>query len=452
MNNHLKTKLYTNTLRMPKPISGNKIFTNVPKDVWTMTADITAKAAANPKNQTREIISLGQGFFSYSPPQFLIAASEKAMNSNALNNQYAPTRGDLKLIDSLKRYYNQFYKKDLQNENILVTTGANEGILACLTGLLNPTDEVIVLEPFFDQYISNIQIPQGNIKYVTIHPPSNLSEGKHAGNDWKINYDELEAAITEKTKILIINTPHNPIGKVFTKEELIKIGDICYKHNVKIISDEVYEQLFFDDSLKFPRIATLDPKYAEITLTVGSFGKAFCATGYRVGYIISENAELLKYAAAAHTRICFSAPHPPQIACAESLDIATTNGYFENMRVEYNGKFQKLMKTFDQLGISYTIPQGTYFIIADFSKLKVPFESYEFPQEIAVKPKDFKLCYWLAVEMGIITIPTSEFFTKETIENDKEGIEYLLRFAVCKTDDYIDKACERLLKLKPYIA
>ena len=452
MNNQIKRQLHTTVKKMSKPTVGNKLFTNVPKDVWTLTGEIAGKAKADPKNANREIISLGQGFFSYAPPQFLIDAANKAMSSNPLNNQYAPTRGDLQLIDSLKNYYNQFYQKNLSNENILVTTGANEAILACLIGILNPNEEVIVLEPFFDQYISNIKIPQGKIKYVTIHPPKNLSEGKHTGNDWKINYDELEAAINEKTKILIINTPHNPIGKVFTKEELIKIGDICYKHNVKIISDEVYEQLYFDDSLKFPRIATLDPKYADITLTVGSFGKAFCATGYRVGYIISENAELLKYAASAHTRICFSTPHPPQIACAESLNLASKNSYFEDMRNEYDGKFQKLMKTFDALNISYTIPQGTYFIIADFSKLKVPFDTYHFPEEIASKPKDFKLCYWLAVEMGIITIPTTEFFTEETIANDKTGIEYLLRFAVCKTDDYIDKACERLLELKPYIS
>lgn len=443
-------KALKSTTKMSKPTVGNKLFTNIPKDVWTLTADITAAAMAHTKNQNREIISLGQGFFSYAPPEFLIDAANKAMSSNALNNQYAPTRGDVKLIDSLKKYYSQFYKKDLKNENILVTTGANEGILACLIGILNPNEEVIVMEPFFDQYISNIKIPQGQIKYVTIHPPKDLAVGKHTGNDWKVNYEELEAAISEKTKILILNTPHNPIGKVFTEEELVKIGDICYKHNIKIISDEVYEQLFFDDSLKFPRIATLDPKYADITLTVGSFGKAFCATGYRVGYIISENAELLKYAAAAHTRICFSTPHPPQIACADSLTLASENSYFEGMRVEYDGKFKKLMKTFDALGISYTIPQGTYFIIADLSKLNVPFDTYEFPEEIASKPKDFKICYWLAVEMGVITIPTSEFFSEETLAKNP-AVEYLLRFAVCKTDDYIDRACTRLLELKPYI-
>lgn len=149
-------RMSTNT----KSITANSLFVNIPKDVWTMTAEITGMAKQHPKNANREMISLGQGFFSYSPPQFLLDATSNALNSDPLNNQYAPTRGDLRLIESIKNYYNQFYD-GLQNENITITTGANEAILAILIGLLNPHEEVIVLEPFFDQYISNIKIPQG---------------------------------------------------------------------------------------------------------------------------------------------------------------------------------------------------------------------------------------------------------------------------------------------------
>ncbi|SCV05192.1 LANO_0H02080g1_1 [Lachancea nothofagi CBS 11611] len=416
---------------------------NLTKDVWSLTNEAATAAAHNAQNKGRDLVNLGQGFFSYSPPDFAIQEAQKALSS-PLVNQYAPTKGRVSLLNSLIKLYSPLYKTQLQAGNVQVTTGANEGILSCLVGLLNPGDEVIVFEPFFDQYISNIQIPGGKVTYVPLHPPKDMSDRVTLGTEWRVDYDELRSAVTPKTKALILNTPHNPVGKVFTREELLKIGQICVDNNIVIISDEVYENLYFTP--EFTRIATLTPELGQITLTVGSAGKSFAATGWRVGWVVSLNPDLLKYVAMAHTRICFSTPSPPQEACANSIETALGNNYFENMRQEYIRKFEIFTKVFDELGLPYTKPEGTYFVLADFSKVRIP-EDYPFPDELRSKGKDFRISYWLINELGVVAIPPTEFYIKE----HEKVAENLLRFAVCKSDEYLELAVERLRLLKNYM-
>lgn len=425
-------------------ITPNKYFTsNNTKDVWSLTNEAAATAANNKQNKGRDLINLGQGFFSYSPPNFAIEEAQKALEV-ALVNQYSPTKGRPSIINSLRKLYSPLYGQELQADNVTVTTGANEGILSSLVGILNPGDEVIVLEPFFDQYIPNIELMGGKVVYVPIHPPKDMDKRIVEGKDWTINYEELAGAFTSKTKALILNTPHNPIGKVFTREELTKIGNLCVENNVVIISDEVYEFLYFTDS--FTRIATLSPEIAQLTLTVGSAGKTFAATGWRVGWVISLNPELLSYVSKGHTRICFSSPSPPQEAVANSIEDALTGDYFEAMRRDYIRKFDIFTSVFKELGLPYTRPEGTYFILVDFSKVNVP-KDYPYPEEILDKGKDFRISYWLINELGVVAIPPTEFYIKE----HEQGAENLLRFAVCKDDEYLEQAVERLRLLKPHI-
>ncbi|KAH3900570.1 kynurenine--oxoglutarate transaminase SCDLUD_003561 [Saccharomycodes ludwigii] len=429
-------------------INPNKQFIKTPKDVWSLTNEAAQAASHNTKNKGRELINLGQGFFSYSPPAFAIEAAKNSFDT-PLNNQYSPTKGRPNLINALVKQYANYYSKVVDNfgpSNVQVCTGANEAILSCFVGLINPGDEVIVLEPFFDQYISNIQIPGGVVRYVPINAPENLCSQVTEGKDWKVDIEKLKSTINEKTKILVLNTPHNPIGKVFTREELLEIGQICLANNIIIVSDEVYEHLYFTEE-PFPRIATLSPELANITLSVGSAGKSFAATGWRIGWIVSANADLLKYASMAHTRICFSSPSPLQEACASSIEYALANDYYKKMREEYKHKFDILCSVFDELNLPYTKPEGTYFVLVDFSKVKIPFETYEFPQDIQNKAKDFKISYWLINELGVVAIPPTEFYIPE----HESQAETLLRFAVCKTDDYLEKAVDRLRLLKNYL-
>lgn len=446
MSRTLIRRLQTSAMTLanqPKIVANEYFSRNTGNDVWSLTNESAAVAEVNAQNKGREMLNLGQGFFSYSPPQFAIEQAQKALQI-PLVNQYSPTRGRPSLINSLIDFYNPIYKNVLKPENVSVFTGANEAILSCLVGLLNQGDEVIVFEPFFDQYIPNIEMCGGKVVYVPINPPKTLDERVTKGTEWQIDWEILEQVINSKTKAIIINTPHNPIGKVFIREELLRLGEICVKNNIIIISDEVYEHLYFTDS--FTRIATLSPEIGQLTLTVGSAGKSFAATGWRIGWIVSLNPELLNYAAKAHTRICFSSPSPLQEAVANSLQDALKANYFENMRNEYIRKYEIFIKVFDELGLPYTEAEGSYFILVNFAKVKIP-DNYKYPDELLEKGKDFRISYWLMNELGVVAIPPTEFYIKE----HEKAAENLLRFALCKDDAYLEKSVERLRLLKNYI-
>ncbi|AAS52515.1 AEL170Cp [Eremothecium gossypii ATCC 10895] len=430
-------------------IRGNNYFAETTRDVWTIINEAAAKAAAESvanggsgAGKGMKVLNLGQGFFSYSPPDFAIAGAQRALE-NAMNNQYAPTRGRPALVEALLKLYRPMYG-DLAAENVQVTTGANEGIFACLAGLVNPGDEVIVFEPFFDQYIPNIELLGGVVRYVPIRPPAELSKRVTEGTEWVIDYDMLRQTINEKTKAVIINSPHNPIGKVFTREELLKLGNICVEKGIYIISDEVYEHLYFTD--EFTRIATLSEEISQHTLTVGSAGKSFAATGWRIGWVISRNKELLALASKAHVRICFSSPAPLQEACAVAIEHALKTTYYADTRAAYQKKYERFQKPFDDLGLPYTRAEGSYFLLVDFSRLPLPAD-YHFPEELADKGRDFRVAYWLINELGLVAIPCSSFF----IPDHREASENMLRFAICKDDTYLDEAIERLMVLKNYL-
>jgi kynurenine aminotransferase len=227
-------------------------------------------------------------------------------------------------------------------------------MLSAFMGFLEQGDEVIVFEPFFDQYISNIEMPGGKVVYVPLHPPTDGATKTTSAGEWTFDMKELESKITERTRMVVINTPHNPVGKVFSREELQAIGDLCVKHNILILSDEVYDKLYY---VPFTRIATLSPEIAALTLTVGSAGKLFYATGWRVGYLIGPE-HLIKYVAAAHTRICFSSVSPLQEATAVAFEQAEGKGFWEESKTEMKGKLDRFNQVWDELGlpVSYEMP------------------------------------------------------------------------------------------------
>lgn len=212
---------------------------------------------------------------------------------------------------------------------------------------VEPGDEVIVFEPYFDQYISNIEMPGGKVVYVPLHPPENGATQTTSAAEWTLDFDELKKAITPKTRMIVLNTPHNPIGKVFSKEELQKIGDLCVENNIIILSDEVYDRLYY---VPFTRIATLSPEIAALTLTVGSGGKNFYATGWRVGWLIGPE-NLIKYVSAAHTRICYSSVSPLQEATAIGFEQADKEGFWEQSKKEMKGKMDLFNQIWDELGL-----------------------------------------------------------------------------------------------------
>ena len=358
-------------------------------------------------------------------------------------NQYSPTKGRPRLKKAVADAYSPFFGRELNPETeVTITTGANEGMLSAFMGFIEPGDEVIIFEPFFDQYLSNIEMPGGVIRYVAMSPPKDGAERTSSAANWSIDWDALEKAFNEKTKMIVINTPHNPVGKVFSKEELQRIGDLCLKHDVLILSDEVYDRLYY---VPFTRMATLSPELAKITITVGSAGKNFYATGWRVGYLIGPP-ELIKYVAAAHTRICYSSVSPLQEAAAIGFEQADKVGFWDSAVKEMQGKIDRFCQVFDEFSIPYSIPEGGYFVLANFSKIKLP-DDYPFPDHVANRPRDFKMAWFMIQEIGVAAIPPTEFYT----ESNTHLAEDWMRFAVCKNDDILDDAKERIRGLKKYM-
>jgi kynurenine aminotransferase len=385
---------------------------------------------------------MGQGFFGYNPPKFVLDAA-KAVLDVVDCNQYSPTKGRPRLKKAIADAYSPFFGRTLDpNKEVTITTGANEGMLSAFMGFIEEGDEVIVFEPFFDQYISNIEMPGGKVVYVPLHPPKDGATKTTSASDWTLDMKEFEAAISPKTRMIVLNTPHNPIGKVFSKKELQAIADLCVKHQIIILSDEVYDRLYY---APFTRVATLSPEVYNLTLTVGSGGKNFYCTGWRVGWLIGPE-HLITYVSAAHTRICFSSVSPLQEAMAIGFEQADANNFWEESKKEMKGKLDKFCAVFDELDLPYSDPDGGYFVMANLAKVNMP-DDYEFPPHVAERPRDFKLSWFLIQEIGVAAIPPTEFFTVE----NAHIVEDWLRFAVCKEDAVLETAMERLRGLRKYI-
>ncbi|TLS23614.1 uncharacterized protein PpBr36_06395 [Pyricularia pennisetigena] len=406
------------------------------QDVWSI---INEAATASPK---QPIVNMGQGFFGYNPPDFILNAAKQALDKVDCN-QYSPTKGRPRLKKAIADAYAPFWGRQLNPDTeVTITTGANEGMLSAFMAFIEPGDEVIIFEPFFDQYISNIEMPGGKIVYVPLHPPAEGATKTLSAGAWSIDFDELERAITPKTKMIVLNTPHNPVGKVFTKEELQKIADLCLKNEIIILSDEVYDRLFYTP---FTRIATLSPEVERITLTVGSAGKNFYATGWRVGWLMGP-AELIQHVSAAHTRICYSSVSPLQEACAVGFEQAEKEGFWDECVTDMKRRMDLFNQVWHEMGIPFSEPEGGYFVMVNLSAVQMP-DDYPFPPHVASRPRDFKLAWFLIQELGVAAIPPTEFFT----DANAHIVEDYLRFAVCKPDDVLELAKERLRGLKKFI-
>ncbi|QUC21887.1 uncharacterized protein UV8b_06128 [Ustilaginoidea virens] len=411
-------------------VSGQK------QDVWSI---INEAAAASPK---QPIVNMGQGFFGYNPPEFILDAAREALGRVECN-QYSPTKGRPRLKKAIADAYSPYWGRKIDPETeVTITTGANEGMLSAFMAFIEPGDEVVVFEPFFDQYISNIEMAGGKIVYVPLHPPATGATKTSSAAEWTVDFDELEKVITPRTKMIVLNTPHNPVGKVFSKEELQRIGDLCVKHEVIILSDEVYDRLYY---VPFTRISTLSPEIEALTLTVGSAGKNFYATGWRVGWLMGP-ANLIKYVAAAHTRICYSSVSPLQEACAVGFEQASSQGFWEKTIQDMKSKMDRFNQIWHELGLPYSDPEGGYFVLVNMAKVKLPAD-YPFPEHVASRPRDFKLAWFLIQEVGVAAIPPTEFYT----DTNAYLAENYVRFAVCKDDEVLEEAKRRLRGLKKYM-
>ncbi|KAI5477076.1 hypothetical protein MNV49_006875 [Pseudohyphozyma bogoriensis] len=415
--------------RVEPELQGGKI------DVWSVFSPASGYV---PKDS----LNLGQGFMSWVPPQFVRDAIKESVEKVDVNH-YPVARGRIRLRQALSKYlsksFNQDGGRDLDpNTEIIVTSGANGGMYAFATAFIQPDDEVILFEPFFDQYLAQIRFNRGKPVFVPIRAPDAATSSTVNASEWKIDIDELRAAITPKTKMIWINTPHNPIGKVFTEDELRAIGKVAEEHDLLICADEVYDCLTFDQH-KHVRIAALDDFWRR-TITIGSAGKSFAATGWRIGWAVGPS-HLIHPTLAAQTRITFCSNGPAQEAAAIGVEKALENGFFETQVKEYEERKAALMEGLDVLGLPYTVPDGSYFILVNISTLQIP-KDFVVPDMIINRSRD-----WHAACAGVVSIPPTDFYD----ESHWSLGENYLRLAFCKDVPYLKDACERLLKLKPFI-
>ncbi len=365
----------------------------------TIFTEMTALAART------GAINLGQGFPDTDGPDSAIEAAVAALRGG--ENQYAPLPGVAVLREAVLAHQHDFY--GLEPEDVLVTFGATEAIAAALLALCNAGDEVVVLEPFYDSYAAAISFAGARRLPVTLRPP-----------DFALDAEALRAAIGPRARVLLLNSPHNPTGRVFSLDELSAIAQACIEHDLVCISDEVYEHLVYDGQHIPP--ATL-PEMAERTLTVSGIGKSFSFTGWKIGWC-SGPAELVAATRTVKQYLTFAGGTPLQHAAAAALSDA--RGYLPGLRDELRAKRDHLRTGLAAAGFRPLRSAGTYFVNADVGSDAVDF------------------CRTLPERCGVVAIPTSAFY------DDKTAAPTLVRFAFCKHDATIAKAIERLATLRSH--
>lgn len=360
-------------------------------------------------------VNLGQGAPDFDGPPEVLAAAVDAVNS-ALN-QYAPGIGMPAVRAAISKHAERFYGQKLNPDSeVLVTTGATEGVFAAILGVTDPGDEVIVFEPVYDTYVPNLVMAGVTPRYVPLR-----------GDNWEFDADELAKAFTSRTRAIIVNTPHNPTGKVFSRDELRAIAELCRKHDVVAITDEVYEHILYDDTMH-TRLATL-PGMHERTLTISSLGKTFSVTGWKIGWAIGA-APLVNAVNQAHQFITFAVASPLQAAAAAALNLPFK--FFENLQTSYQSRRDRMVEVLQKIGFKVFKPAGSFFVMIDWRG--VP------PAHVR---DDIQFAEWLIRDVGVACIPASPFYQ----ESDKHLGKYFARFAVCKKDETLAAAAERLSAL-----
>ena len=358
-------------------------------------------------------INLGQGFPDYAGPQEVLAIAQQ--NIERGNNQYPPGTGAPELRHAIseheERFWNLSYDPDTE---ILVTMGATEALAGALLGILNDGDQVIVFEPLFDTYAGCVALAGAVLSPVTLRPRPNGRYG--------FEPEELRRAVNKNTRMILLNSPHNPTGMVFTREELELVATVAKEHDLIVVSDEVYEHLTFDGVPHIP-IATL-ADMRDRTITISSGGKSFNTTGWKIGWACGPSA-LISATRMAKQLFTFAGGTPFQSAIAAGLRLPNT--YFQQLARDLQNKRDVLMAALQDAGLQPISPEGTYFITADISGRFPATDSLTF-------------CRNLPHECGVVAIPGGVLFDTR---HSNEG-KHMVRFAFCKQESTLQEASRRL--------
>ena len=373
----------------------------------TIFAEMTSLAAATGS------INLGQGFPDTDGPREVLDAAIAAINGGL--NQYPPGLGMPVLRAAIAEHQQRFYGLAFDPDTeVLVTAGATEALAGILLGLLDTGDEVVLFEPMYDSYQACIALAGATAKPVTLRPPS-----------YGFDLDELRAAITPKTKALLVNTPHNPTGKVLDRAEMQAIADLALEYDLTVITDEVYEHLVFDDAQHIA-MATL-PGMRDRTISISSGGKTFNTTGWKIGWLCGP-AHLITVAKTAKQFLTYVNGGPFQPGIAAGLSLPTE--FFTGLSADMQAKRDRLLPGLTAAGFTVYPTRGTYFVTVDIRPLRADGDGMAF-------------CRDLPYRCGVVAIPNEVFYA-----NKREG-RHLVRFAFCKRFEVLDEAAERLTGMAP---
>ncbi|MER5539713.1 pyridoxal phosphate-dependent aminotransferase [Streptomyces mirabilis] len=363
-------------------------------------------------------INLGQGFPDTDGPEEIREAAVRALRDGR-GNQYPPGPGVPELRTAIaahqKHRYGLSYDPDRE---VLVTAGATEAIAASLLALVEPGDEVIALEPYYDSYAASIAMAGGTRIPVTLRPHEETRDGV-THRRFRLDLDELRDAVTDNTRLLLVNTPHNPTGTVLTREELGEIAKLAVERDLLVITDEVYEHLVFDEAEHLP-LASF-PGMRERTVTIGSAGKTFSFTGWKVGWV-TGTPDLVTAVRSAKQFLTYVASGPFQYAVAEALALPDT--YFAAFRADMLAKRDVLAAGLTEAGFKVFQPAGTYFITTDIRPLG--------------ESDGFAFCRALPERAGVVAIPNAVFY------DHREAGAPFVRFAFCKRTEVLEEAAKRL--------
>jgi aspartate/methionine/tyrosine aminotransferase len=360
-------------------------------------------------------VNLAQGMPNFPPPAAVVEAAHRALDGDF--HQYAITWGTPGLRRAIADKYRAFYGMDVDpDRHVTVCCGSTETMLSTLLAALNPGDEVIVFEPFYENYGPGCIISGAVPVWVPLEPP-----------DFSFDPDRLDRAVTPRTRAIIFNSPNNPSGKVFSPTELHTIAELCRRHDLLAITDEIYEHIVYDGLAHTP-IATL-PDMAERTITISGVSKSYSITGWRVGWAVAPE-DLSVGIRRAHDFVTVGAPHPLQEAAITALGLPAD--YYVELREGYRRRRDLLFAYLEQAGFVAWKPRGAYYILTDAA---------HFMKALGLGD-DTAFAMWLVKALGVATVPGSSFYAHAELGRTK------IRFCFPKTEDVLREAGERLLKLR----
>ena len=376
----------------------NSIFANLGTTIFEVMSALARE---------HDAINLGQGF-----PEEMDPADVREKAADAVVNgwnQYPPMFGLPELRQAVAENNKRFYGLEVDwQKQVLVTSGATEALAACLFSLIEPGDEVVLIEPLYDCYLPIVRRAGGVAKLVRIEPP-----------DWELPRAALREAFSEKTKLILLNTPNNPAAKVFTREELQFVAGLMVEFDTLAVLDEVYEHLVFDERAHVSMMAL--PEVADRCVRIGSAGKTFSLTGWKVGYITAAP-ELMPVISKCHQYLVFTTP--PNLQAAVAYGLAKPDSYFTSLRDNMQAKRDRFAKGLAEIGFETVECHGTYFISADFRPL-------------GFNGDDVDFCRHITEQARVAAVPVSAFY-------EEDGPRYFARFSFCKPDAMLDEAVERL--------